>query len=49
MTRVLQALHRFFFPPAASRLWIRVLSYATLGLLTLAVLISGAYASDGRG
>jgi hypothetical protein len=38
MNRVRPALRRFFFPPPGSRLWIRLLPYATLGVLTIVVL-----------
>jgi nitrate/TMAO reductase-like tetraheme cytochrome c subunit len=41
--RLGKALHNFFFPPAHSKMWIRVLPYAILGILTLIVLIGGAY------
>ena len=37
------ALHNFFFPPAGSKMWVRVLPYALLGVLTFIVLISAAY------
>ncbi|GAB4480958.1 MAG: hypothetical protein Kow0088_22890 [Anaerolineales bacterium] len=36
----------FFFPPSESPLWLKVLPYALLGLLTLIVLLGGAYAWD---
>ena len=41
--RLGKALHNFFFPPADSKMWIRVLPYAILGVLTLIVLIGAAY------
>ncbi len=41
--RVGRALHNFFFPPADSKMWIRILPYAILGVLTLVVLIGAAY------
>jgi nitrate/TMAO reductase-like tetraheme cytochrome c subunit len=41
--RIRRALHNFFFPPAESKMWIRVLPYAILGVLTLVVLIGAAY------
>jgi nitrate/TMAO reductase-like tetraheme cytochrome c subunit len=43
MKRVLRRLQRFFFPPAGTPLWIRALPYAVLGVLTLLLLIGGAY------
>ena len=46
MQRVRRAVRRFFFPPPGSRLWIRLLPYLTLGVLTLIVLISGVYTWD---
>jgi len=36
-------LKRFFFPPSNAALSIRILPYAILGILTIAVLIGGAY------
>lgn len=41
--RLGKVLHNFFFPPADSKMWIRVLPYALLGVLTLIVLIGAAY------
>jgi len=46
MQRVRRAIRGFFFPPPGSRLWIRLLPYLTLGVLTLIVLVSGVYAWD---
>jgi nitrate/TMAO reductase-like tetraheme cytochrome c subunit len=46
MKPLLIRLKRFFFPPAGTPLWIRALPYAVLGVLTLLVLIGGAYAWD---
>ena len=43
MKGFLQRVKRFFFPPAGSPRWVRVLPYAVLGLLTFVVLIAGAY------
>ena len=43
MKGFLQRVKRFFFPPAGSPRWVRVLPYAALGLLTFVVLIAGAY------
>jgi nitrate/TMAO reductase-like tetraheme cytochrome c subunit len=44
MRRLLRGLKRFFFPPANTPLWVKVLPYALLGGLTLSVLAGGAYA-----
>jgi len=44
MARFRESLRRFFFPPQGASRWARVLPYATLGVLTLIVLIAGAYA-----
>ncbi len=41
--RIGKALHNFFFPPAEARMWLRVLPYAILGVLTLIVLVGAAY------
>jgi nitrate/TMAO reductase-like tetraheme cytochrome c subunit len=41
--RVGAALRRFFVPPPGSPRWAYVLPYAALGILTLALLIGGAY------
>jgi nitrate/TMAO reductase-like tetraheme cytochrome c subunit len=46
MHRLRTALRGFFFPPPGSKLWIRLLPYAVLGLLTMVVLVSGVYAWD---
>ena len=36
-------LRNFFFPPAESPRWIRLLPFAVLGLLTVSLLVGGAY------
>jgi nitrate/TMAO reductase-like tetraheme cytochrome c subunit len=41
--RIGNALHKFFFPPSDAKMWVRVLPYAILGVLTLIVLIGAAY------
>ncbi|TAK11249.1 MAG: hypothetical protein EPO32_12720 [Anaerolineae bacterium] len=41
LTPVLAWLKRFFFPPAGSPRWLRVLPYAVMGLLTVLVLAGG--------
>ena len=44
MKRFRQRIVRFFFPPPGAPRWVRVLPYAILGLLTLVLLTSAAYA-----
>lgn len=44
MKRFLKWLKRFFFPPEGTARWQRILPYAVLGVLTIIVLIFGAYA-----
>ena len=44
--RILGRLRDFFLPPSGTPMWIRVLPYAVLGVLTLIVLVTGAYAWD---
>lgn len=44
MTRVLETLRRLFFPPADSSRWLRILPYGVLGILTIVVMVSSAYA-----
>jgi len=46
LNRLGGAIRRFFFPPRGSPRWLLILPYAVLGLLTLTVLIGGAYAWD---
>ena len=46
MRKLFRHLKRFFFPPDGTPLWQRVLPYAILGVLTLIVLIAGAYGWD---
>jgi len=46
MKRITQWLKNFFFPPSGSPTWVRVLPYAVLGVLTLMLLTSAAYAWD---
>jgi nitrate/TMAO reductase-like tetraheme cytochrome c subunit/mono/diheme cytochrome c family protein len=43
LKRIGNALHNFFFPLAGSKMWVRVLPYGILGLLTIIVLIGAAY------
>ncbi|MBN1668243.1 MAG: NapC/NirT family cytochrome c [Anaerolineales bacterium] len=44
MNRIKTWLKKFFFPPSGSPLWLRLLPYAVLGILTLVVFVSSAYA-----
>ncbi len=46
MKRIRRWIRDFFFPPAGSPTWVRVLPYAILGVLTLLVLTAGAFAWD---
>ena len=43
MKRIGEALRKFFFPPAGAPTWLKILPYAVLGVLTLALLVGGAY------
>jgi nitrate/TMAO reductase-like tetraheme cytochrome c subunit len=43
MRRIGRAIQRFFFPPAGSPLWVKILPYAALGGVTLFLLVGGAY------
>jgi nitrate/TMAO reductase-like tetraheme cytochrome c subunit len=40
------AIRNFFFPPRGSPRWVLILPYAVLGILTLSLLVGGAYAWD---
>jgi nitrate/TMAO reductase-like tetraheme cytochrome c subunit len=44
MPKILKLIKLFFFPPAGTPRWLRVLPYALLGILTIVVFISSAYA-----
>ncbi|HET9588063.1 MAG TPA: NapC/NirT family cytochrome c [Anaerolineales bacterium] len=46
LKRLRAALRRFFFPPHGSPRWVMVLPYVVLGVLTLSLLVGGAYAWD---
>ncbi|MBI4316418.1 MAG: NapC/NirT family cytochrome c [Chloroflexi bacterium] len=46
MTRFVTWLRRFLFPPTGSPRWLRASPYVVLGLVTLGLLVSGAYAWD---
>ena len=43
MKRIGEALRKFFFPPTGASIWLKILPYAVLGVLTLALLVGGAY------
>lgn len=46
MKKFLAKLRNFFFPPAGSPRWMLILPYTILGLVTLSLLVGGAYAWD---
>lgn len=46
MSKIRGSLYNFFFPAANSSIWIRLLPFIVLGILTLFVLIGGAKAWD---
>ena len=46
LQRFRTALRNFFFPPRGSPRWVLILPYAVLGVLTLSLLVGGAYAWD---
>ena len=46
LKRIRATLRKFFFPPPGSPRWVLVLPYAVLGILTLSLLVGGAYAWD---
>jgi len=46
LKRIRDALRRFFFPPHGAARWVMVLPYVVLGILTLSLLVGGAYAWD---
>ena len=46
LRRMRSAVRSFFFPPRGSPRWMLVLPYAVLGILTVGLLIGGAYAWD---
>lgn len=46
LKRIRAALRKFFFPPPGSPRWVMILPYAVLGILTLSLLVGGAYAWD---
>jgi mono/diheme cytochrome c family protein len=46
LKKISEKLRSFFFPPAGTKFWVRILPYLTLGILTLFVLVGAAYAWD---
>ncbi len=46
LRRLRTALRNFFFPPRGSPRWLMLLPYAVLGVLTIGLLVGGAYAWD---
>jgi hypothetical protein len=46
MQKFLSKLRNFFFPPSGSPRWVLILPYAILGVLTISLLVGGAYAWD---
>ena len=46
LKRIRATLRKFFFPPHGSPRWVLILPYAVLGILTLSLLVGGAYAWD---
>lgn len=44
--KLLERIKNFFFPPADSSRWIRILPYAVLGILTVMLAIGGTYSWD---
>jgi nitrate/TMAO reductase-like tetraheme cytochrome c subunit len=42
-TKIKTGIRRFFFPPEDSPLWVRILPYAVLGILTILVLTGAVY------
>jgi len=46
MRKIARALKKFFFPPQGTPRWLRILPYAVLGVLTIVVFFSSAYAWD---
>ena len=46
MKKIFAKLRTFFFPPPGSPRWVLILPYAILGVLTISLLVGGAYAWD---
>jgi len=46
MKKLRTKLRNFFFPPSGSPRWMLILPYAILGVLTISLLVGGAYAWD---
>ncbi len=46
MKKLRERIKNFFFPPADSSRWMRILPYAVLGFLTVALAVGGTYSWD---
>lgn len=46
MKRLFSWFKKFFLPPEGAPIWLRILPYAVLGVLTLALLVGGVYGWD---
>ena len=46
MTTFRKKIRNFFFPPAGSSRWMLILPYTILGVLTVSLLVGGAYTWD---
>lgn len=43
MRKIISAIKRFFFPPAGSPRWVRILPFAVMGMLTFGILTGSVY------
>src|SRR5512136_2194414 len=46
LKRFFRWIRHFFFPPPGSPRWVRVAPYAVMGVITLLVIVGGAYGWD---